>query len=50
MKKLIYRGIAYQKKDQSDSKLVLVPGRNTHVYRGSAYHYETKNKDQKSSV
>lgn len=50
MKKLTYRGIAYQKKEQDDSKLILVPGRNTHVYRGSVYHYENKNKDEKSSV
>ena len=50
MKKLTYRGVAYQKKDQDHSKLVLVPGKNTHVYRGSIYHYEIKTKDKKTSA
>tara|TARA_R100001460_G_scaffold43309_1_gene79594 strand:- start:294 stop:446 length:153 start_codon:yes stop_codon:yes gene_type:complete len=50
MKKFTYRGIAYQKRDKDNDKLVRVPGRNTHVYRGSVYHYEIRNKDEKTSV
>tara|TARA_B100001287_G_scaffold117047_1_gene98509 strand:- start:847 stop:999 length:153 start_codon:yes stop_codon:yes gene_type:complete len=50
MKKLTYRGIAYQKQDKDQSKLIQVPGRSTHVYRGSVYHYELRNKDEKTSV
>ena len=50
MKKLTYRGIAYQKNDNAKSTLTRVPGKVSHVYRGAVYHYEAKDKKEKTAV
>ena len=50
MKKLTYRGIAYQKNDNAKSTLTRVPGKVSHVYRGAGYHYEANNNNEKTSV
>ena len=50
MKKLTYRGIAYQKEDNASANLTLVPGKVSHVYRGAVYHYEANNNNEKTSV
>ena len=38
MKKLTYRGIAYQKNEGAAATLTRVPGKVSHVYRGAVYH------------
>ena len=50
MKKLTYRGIAYQKNDNANETLTRVPGKVSHVYRGAVYHYEKNNNNEKTSV
>ena len=51
MKRLTYRGIAYQKPEalsDVNCELKRVQGAAKHIYRGNAYHYETEKK--KASV
>ena len=50
MKKLTYRGIAYQKNEGAAATLTRVPGKASHVYRGAVYHYEANNNNEKTSV
>ena len=50
MKKLTYRGIAYQKNDNAKSTLTRVPGKVSHVYRGAGYHNENNKNNDKTSV
>jgi len=50
MKQLTYRGIAYKKNDKKNSSVKLVSGRVNHVYRGTAYHYENRKNNEKTSV
>ena len=50
MKKLTYRGIAYQKNEGAAATVTRVPGKVSHVYRGAVYHYEANNNNEKTSV
>ena len=50
MKKLTYRGIAYQKNDSKNATLTRVSGKASHVYRGAVYHYEKNNNNERTSV
>ncbi len=49
MKRLTYRGIAYQKSEEAitaDQELKRVhDGSAPHVYRGNVYHYEAPKKE-----
>jgi len=47
MKRLTYRGVVYQKSEvftDADCELKRINGEAKHVYRGNAYHYESKKK------
>ena len=50
MKKLTYRGIAYQKNEGAAATLTRVPGKVSHVYRGAVYHYENSLNNEKQSA
>tara|TARA_Y100001973_G_C5147904_1_gene306431 strand:- start:442 stop:600 length:159 start_codon:yes stop_codon:yes gene_type:complete len=45
---LSYRGIVYKKPEKSEEKLIRVSDSAPHIYRGAVYHYEQKNKKNKS--
>jgi hypothetical protein len=47
MKRLTYRGIAYQKPEEltdANCELKRIQGAAKHTYRGNVYHYESKKK------